>query len=551
MQLFILADKFCRPAGRQIGVVRDGLGDLEAGGIGHVVLQHIQNEPFFNGLPHTVNVEGVMAAVRVLGAEQLQRGGFWGGGKGEEGQVLVPPVGGQFLHQCILRVDLVLRFAFQLGIFPQRVLGVGKGGFQLQSRGAGLGGVRFVDDDGIVLPGGLVYLSIDDRELLQRGDDDACAVVDGIPQVAGVFVLADGLHRTQRMVEAGDGLLQLCVQHGAVSNHDDAGKHRLVLGVEQGSQPVRRPSNGVGLARPGAVLDEIVLPGTLLPHICHQLAHHVQLMVPGKDQGLAVLQAHKLLQDIHHAVLLEHFFPEVGGKVAVGVGRIACTAVPPGTVGALIEGQKACVLACQPGGHPHLGQVYAKVAQNALVELETHLPGVPVVHPLLLGVFHGLPGELVLQLKGEHRDAVYRQHHVHRVVGGVGVEPLPVAGDLVLSVALGVLLVQRGLRLKIAHPEPPSPVLEPIPQHRKQPVRIAGIVKGRAELPHRVYRVLLFKKCPLVWLGLLHKADQGVYKQPQLGVVAIPVAGVAPGRGEQRRRNVRFKLLFGGVEGHG
>ena len=294
-----------------------------------------------------------------------------------------------------------------------------------------------------------------------------------------------------------------------------------------------------------------MLPGTLLPHICHQLAHHVQLMVPGKDQGLAVLQAHELLQNVHHAVLLEHFFPEVGGKVAAGVGRVACAAVPPGTVGTLIEGQKAGVLARQPGGHPHLGQVYAKVAQNALIELETHLPGVPVVHPLLLGVLYSLPGELVLQLKGEHRDAVYRQHHVHRVVGGVGVEPLPVAGDLVLSVALGVLLVQRGLRLKIAHPEPPSPVLEPIPQHRKQPVRIAGIVKGSAELPHRVYRVLLFKKRPLVGLGLLHKADQGIHKQRQLRVVAIPVSGVAPGRGEQRRRNVRFKLLFGGVEGHG
>ena len=71
MQLFILADELRRPAGRQVGVVRDGLGDLEAGGIGHVVLQHIQNEPFFNGLPHTVNVEGVVAAVRVLGTEQL------------------------------------------------------------------------------------------------------------------------------------------------------------------------------------------------------------------------------------------------------------------------------------------------------------------------------------------------------------------------------------------------------------------------------------------------------------------------------------------------
>ena len=85
VQLFILADEFCRPAGRQVWVVRDGLGDLETGGIGHVVLQHIQDEPFLDSLPHTVNVERVVAAVRVLGAEQFQRGGFWGGGKGKEG----------------------------------------------------------------------------------------------------------------------------------------------------------------------------------------------------------------------------------------------------------------------------------------------------------------------------------------------------------------------------------------------------------------------------------------------------------------------------------
>ena len=38
VQLFILADELRRPAGRQVGVIRDGLGDLEAGGIGHVVL---------------------------------------------------------------------------------------------------------------------------------------------------------------------------------------------------------------------------------------------------------------------------------------------------------------------------------------------------------------------------------------------------------------------------------------------------------------------------------------------------------------------------------
>jgi hypothetical protein len=56
------------------------------------------------------------------------------------------------------------------------------------------------------------------------------------------------------------------------------------------------------------VLDEIVLPGTLLPHIRHQLVHHIQLVIPGKNEGLAVLQAHELLQDVHHTVLIIIFF---------------------------------------------------------------------------------------------------------------------------------------------------------------------------------------------------------------------------------------------------
>ena len=90
VQLLVLADELRRPAGGQVGVVRDGLGNLEAGGIGHVVLQHIQNEPFLNGLPHTVNVERVVAAVRVLGAEQFQRGGFWGGGTDNQKPSSIP-----------------------------------------------------------------------------------------------------------------------------------------------------------------------------------------------------------------------------------------------------------------------------------------------------------------------------------------------------------------------------------------------------------------------------------------------------------------------------
>lgn len=299
------------------------------------------------------------------------------------------------------------------------------------------------------------------------------------------------------------------------------------------------------------MLDEIAVPRAVLPHIGHQFAHHVQLVIPWKNQSFVIFQAHELLQDVHHAVFLEHLFPEVGGGVAVRVWWVACAAVPTCPSRALVEGQKAGVFARKPGGHPYLGQVYAEIAEDALVELEAHLPRVAVVLPLLLGVLHGLPGVLILQLKGKHRNAVDGQHHIHRIVRGIGVKPLPVAGDLVLRVPLGIFLVQRGFRLKEAHPEPPPAMPEPMPQHRKQPIRIAGIVERRAELPLRAYRVLLGKERPLGGLGLLHKADERIHKQPLLRVVAVLVAGVAADRGEKRRRNVRFKLLLGGDEEHG
>ena len=98
-----------------------------------------------------------------------------------------------------------------------------------------------------------------------------------------------------------------------------------------------------------------------------------------------------------------------------------------------------------------------------------------------------------------------------------------------MGVALGVLLVQRGLRLEIAHPEPPSPVLESIPQHRKQPSASQALLKAVQNF-RTGFTGFCFSKNAHSLLGLLHKADQGIHKQPQLGVVAIPIAGVAPGR---------------------
>ena len=85
MQLLIFADHLSCTAGGHIRVIFGGFDDFEAGVIGHIVLEYIQNKAFLNGLPHTVNVERMKAAVLIFRAEQFQRLVLGRCGKGKEG----------------------------------------------------------------------------------------------------------------------------------------------------------------------------------------------------------------------------------------------------------------------------------------------------------------------------------------------------------------------------------------------------------------------------------------------------------------------------------
>ena len=85
MQLLIFADHLSCTAGGHIRIIFRGFNDLKAGVIGHIVLEHIQNKAFLNGLPHTVNVERMKAAVLIFRAEQFQRLVLGRCGKGKEG----------------------------------------------------------------------------------------------------------------------------------------------------------------------------------------------------------------------------------------------------------------------------------------------------------------------------------------------------------------------------------------------------------------------------------------------------------------------------------
>ena len=75
------------PALRLLGlegrVVLDGLLQAVVRLVGHVVLQHVEDEALLDRLAHGVQVEGVGEAVRAARAEALQRHVARGGGEGE------------------------------------------------------------------------------------------------------------------------------------------------------------------------------------------------------------------------------------------------------------------------------------------------------------------------------------------------------------------------------------------------------------------------------------------------------------------------------------
>ena len=224
MQLLVLADDLRGAGGRQVWIVFDRLRNLVAGLVGRVVQQHVHDEALLDGLPHGVNVEGPIPAVSAFAAEEHQRLGLRRRREGVVGQVRVPTVGRHLLDKAEHLVVIVaggIELLEVLGILGLRLRGVREGGLGLKGRRAGLRGVGLVHDDGVVPPGHLLDVLVDVWELLDGRDDDPYAPVHGVQEIRRGLVVPDGLHGTEGMVEAGDGVLELAVEHGAVRKDDD------------------------------------------------------------------------------------------------------------------------------------------------------------------------------------------------------------------------------------------------------------------------------------------------------------------------------------------
>ena len=123
---------------------------------------------------------------------------------------------------------------------------------------------------------------------LDRADDDLLAPGERICELAA---LARALALDRRddalgALEVGQRLLELAVDHVAVGDDDHGREQFLVCRVVQVREEMRRPCDGVRLARSGRVLDQIFLARPLREHGGAQAAGGVELVIAGEDQRL-------------------------------------------------------------------------------------------------------------------------------------------------------------------------------------------------------------------------------------------------------------------------
>ena len=229
------------------------------------------------------------------------------------------------------------------------------------------------------------------------------------------------------------------------------------------------------------MLHEIVAPRTMRADIGDHLPHDIKLVEAREDDAalgdgrflaipydlfLLLLAAHEFLQDVEQAVLLQHVLPHIGRDVVAVLSlRVARTAVLPCPVRALIVRQEKGAPPVELRRHGCLIEVDGEECKNTVIQLESRLARVAVIHPLRLRVVDGLPRELVLQLDGDDRDAVDGEHHVDRIPVLLRVMPLADALADILPIAPHREVIERALRAEIADAELHAAMPESVPQH--------------------------------------------------------------------------------------
>ena len=285
------------------------------------------------------------------------------------------------------------------------------------------------------------------------------------------------------------------------------------------------------------MLHQVVVTGPVAAGGVSHGQHCVPLVEAGEDRQRRLLlrslrgglHVDEAVQQVQPRVALPHPFPQVGGAVSVGVGRIARTQVV-----APVERQEPGGLARQAGGHRRLLGVDGKVHHRPL---QQRVLGIPIGAVLLDGLRHRLPSQVVLQLGSGHRHPVDEQTQVQRLVGAGFVGELPSDGQPVLAVTLDQLGRQARCRAEERQLDRLAQIDHAVAQHVDGAPRIERFGEPVGEALLGFGDVAAIERDQLVPLGALGAADE----LEQLGGVQ------RPGRVEVRLRVLRVTDLYGVV----
>ena len=309
-------------------VVLDLLQQAPVGLVGGVAGEHVEDEPLLDRLAHAVEMEGRELPVRLLLAEEFEGLGLRGRREGERREVREPSTAADLFQDALFE----LLFGGLGSCF--RLLGLLQTAcreHRLQALGAlsGLRRMRFVHDQGEALAGKLADLTGDDRKLLQRGDDDRPARLQGLAELARGLV--DVLDYAEGLLELPDGLLELAVEHAPVGHHHHRVEDAPVVVVMQHREPVGEPGDGEALAAAGRMLDQVALAGAVVACVAHEPAHAVELLVAREDQEpparpapavvLRLDLVNELPDEIEDAVAGPDPLPQVVGRKTRTGGR--------------------------------------------------------------------------------------------------------------------------------------------------------------------------------------------------------------------------------------
>ncbi len=92
---------------------------------------------------------------------------------------------------------------------------------------------------------------------MQGGGDDLLARFERLFELLRAF--GDGLHHACGLLEGKDGASQLPIEDAAVGDDHNRVEDGLVVLVVQDGELMRQPGDGVALAAPSGVLDQVTL----------------------------------------------------------------------------------------------------------------------------------------------------------------------------------------------------------------------------------------------------------------------------------------------------